>query len=271
MSYRTIIVELQADRFPAARLIAARALAQRFGAALVGTHVMPPPFVPALWEGGGAVYLGPEIIATQTKAIRGTKRRAKALFEEICGADPAATWREDEGEPGRRLAEAARSADLVITTSAQATSDAPAGLVEALLTTAGVPVLVLPPSYEGDGGHAALVGWDGSREATRAVHAALPFLQEAHEVVLCSVGEPAGTGLEDAALMLQRHGVQVQPEQVAGSEGDAGEILMARAVTHGADLLVMGAYGHTRLGEFVFDGATRDVLRKAVLPVLFGS
>ena len=135
MTYRTIVVELQADRFPAARLTAARALARRFGASLVGLHVMPPPFVPALWEGGGAVYLGPEIIATQTKAIQETKQRVKALFEEICGADPAVTWREDEGEPGRRVAEVARSADLVITTSAQAASDATPDLAEALLTT----------------------------------------------------------------------------------------------------------------------------------------
>ena len=57
MTYRTIIVELQPDRFPAARLTAARALAQRFGAALVGMHVMPPPYVPVLWEGGGAVSI----------------------------------------------------------------------------------------------------------------------------------------------------------------------------------------------------------------------
>ena len=109
------------------------------------------------------------------------------------------TWREDEGKPGQRVAEAARSADLVITTSAQAASDATPDLVEALLTTAGVPVLVLPPNYVGDGRRAALVGWDGSREATRAVHAALPGLR-----------------------------------------------------------------------ELVFGGATRDVLRKATLPVLFG-
>jgi nucleotide-binding universal stress UspA family protein len=270
MIYRTIVVELQADRFPAARLTAARALAHRFGATLFGLHVMPPPFVPALWEGGGAVYFGQEIIATQTKAIQETKQRVKALFEEICGADPAMTWREDEGEPGRRVAEAARSADLVITTSAQAASDATPDLVEALLTTAGVPVLVLPPSYVGDGGRAALVGWDGSREATRAVHAALPFLREAHRVVLCAIGEPAGAGLDDAALMLQRHGVQVEPERVAGSDGDAGDVLLARAATDGTELLVMGAYGHTRLRELVFGGATRDVLRKATLPVLFG-
>ena len=140
-----------------------------------------------------------------------------------------------------------------------------------MLTTAGVPVLVLPPNYVGDGGRTALVGWDGSREATRAVHAALPFLQEARTVALCAIGEPAGAGLDDAALMLRRHGVQVEPERVAGSDSDAGDILLARAVTHGADLLVMGAYGHTRLRELVFGGATRDVLRKAVLPVLFGS
>ena len=222
MSYRTIVVELQADRLPAARLAAACALAQRFKATLVGLHVTPPPFVPALWEGGGAVYFGPEIIATQTKAIQETKQRVHSLFEGICGADPAVTWREGEGEPGRRVAEAARSADLVITTSAQAASDAtpePCGGVADGPRRAGVGVAAeLCRRWRASSPRR----WDGSREATRAVHAALPFLREAHRVVLCAIGEPAGAGLDDAALMLQRHGVQVEPERVAGSDGDVG-------------------------------------------------
>ena len=139
------------------------------------------------------------------------------------------------------------------------------------MTSAGVPVLVLPPSYEGDGGRAALVGWDGSREATRAVHAALPFLQAAERVVLCAIGTQAAASLEDAARMLRRHEVKVEPEHVAGSDKDAGDKLLAQAAAHGAELLVMGAYGHTRLRELVFGGATRQMLRTATLPVLFGS
>jgi nucleotide-binding universal stress UspA family protein len=71
--------------------------------------------------------------------------------------------------------------------------------------------------------------------------------------------------------MLRRHGVAVQPEQLDQPDGDAGEALLAHAAALGADLLVMGAYGHARLRELVFGGATRHVLRAASLPVLFGS
>ena len=136
---------------------------------------------------------------------------------------------------------------------------------------AGVPVLVLPPGYVGDGGRLALAGWDGSREATRAVHAALPFLQEARTTILCAVGEQAAESLDDAAVMLRRHGVQVTTERIAAEDSDAGAVLLARAAAHGAELLVMGAYGHTRLREFIFGGATRFALKAANLPVLFAS
>jgi nucleotide-binding universal stress UspA family protein len=71
--------------------------------------------------------------------------------------------------------------------------------------------------------------------------------------------------------MLRRHGVAVQSKAIHEPDGDAGEILLAQAAAHGANLLVMGTYGHARLRELVFGGATRHVLRTATLPVLFGS
>lgn len=71
--------------------------------------------------------------------------------------------------------------------------------------------------------------------------------------------------------MLERHGVAVRPERVAGSDAGAGEVLLERAAAHGAGLLVMGAYGHSRLREFVLGGATREVLRAATLPVLLSN
>ena len=226
--------------------------------------------MPTIWEGGGAVYIGAEIIDAQLKAIDETKQRMKALVEEICGVDRAVTWCELEGDPGRGVAEAAHTADLVITTRDQASSSETAGLAPTLVTTAGVPVLVLPPSYVDDGGRSTLVGWDGSREATRAVHAALPFLQQARTTVLCAIGEQAAESLDDAATMLQRHGVHVRPERVPGGDSEAGQKLLTCAAAHGAEMLVMGAYGHARLREFIFGGATRYALKEANLPVLFG-
>jgi nucleotide-binding universal stress UspA family protein len=71
--------------------------------------------------------------------------------------------------------------------------------------------------------------------------------------------------------MLRRHGVAIKPRRIDGSDDDAGGVLLAQAAAQGADLLVMGAYGHSRLRELVFGGATRHVLREASLPVVFGS
>jgi nucleotide-binding universal stress UspA family protein len=71
--------------------------------------------------------------------------------------------------------------------------------------------------------------------------------------------------------MLQRHGVAVHPHRVDQPDGDAGAVLLAQAGAESADLLVMGAYGHARLRELVFGGATRHVLQEAALPVIFGS
>ena len=139
------------------------------------------------------------------------------------------------------------------------------------MTAAGAPVLMVPPGVSGVIGRTVLVAWNGKREAARAAHDALPFLQGAERVELCAIGEGAGAGLDDAAGMLRRHGVPVQAERLAGGDLHAGEMLLAQAVAHRADLLVMGAYGHSRLRELVIGGATRHVLHHATLPVLFSS
>lgn len=272
MSYRTILVDLSAERPVGPRLEAARTLAARFQTALVGMHAMPQPFVPTFWEGGASVYLDPALTEAQRNANREIKERVRMVFQDFGGADPSLVWvwREAEGEPGRLLAAAAHAADLVLAERGEAGADG-YGMIEQLVAAAGVPVLMLPPNAVGDLGRTVLVGWNGTREATRAAHGALPFLVDAKRVVLCAVGEAAAASLEDAAMMLRRHGVAVEPQPVAGSDAAAGEILLAQAGAHGADLLVMGAYGHARVRELIFGGATRHVLCQATLPVLFGS
>jgi nucleotide-binding universal stress UspA family protein len=148
--------------------------------------------------------------------------------------------------------------------------EAPA-VVEELTLAAGVPVPMLPPDASEQFGRTVMVGWNGSREATRAVHKALPFLREAERVTLLAVGETAADDVDAVAAMLQGHGVTIEPHRIEASDGSAGKVLFAQAVAHGADLLVMGAHGHSRLFELVFGGATRYVLREASLPVVFRS
>jgi nucleotide-binding universal stress UspA family protein len=94
--------------------------------------------------------------------------------------------------------------------------------------------------------------------------------QGAREVTLCAIGEEAGASLDDAAAMLGRHGVRCEPVRLAGGDADAGALLLAEATARHADLLVMGAYGHARLRELIFGGATRHALARAPMPVLFG-
>lgn len=270
MTYRTILVELTTDAPLAGRLLrVARSLAARFGATLVGMHVTPviPP-IGGLSE--WATYIPPEFVEAQREANSAARGRVRTAFEEVCGADQNAAWREAEGAPDRLLAAAARAADLVVAGRSENEAVSP-GAGEQLVVAAGVPVLMVPWHFDADFGKTVLVGWNGSREATRAAHDALPFLREAERVVLCTAGDPAEAGLDAAAAMLRRHGVAVEAEATAGSDRVAGEVLLGRADAHGADLVVMGAYGHSRLREIVLGGATRHVLREATLPVLFGS
>jgi nucleotide-binding universal stress UspA family protein len=270
MAYRTILADLSADDAAEPCLRLAGALAARFGAALFGMHVMPEPFVPTAWQGGASVYLDPEVTEAQRRANLRMKERVQATFERVCGANPDATWREAQGDPGELLVRAARASDLVVTAKAQPGALDPGGVLEALVMTAGVPVLVLPASAPDDVGQIVLVAWNGSREAARAVHGALPLLAAAGRVVLCAIGEDAVADLEPVAAMLGRHGVKVETEARPEPDRAAGEVLLDRARAHGTDLVVMGAYGHTRLRELIFGGATRHVLREAGLPVLFG-
>jgi nucleotide-binding universal stress UspA family protein len=268
MTYRTILVELAGDVGIEPRLQLARRLADRFDAVLIGLHVMPAPFIPASY-GEAAAYLGPELIEAQRQANREATDQVKVVFHRVCGGGPDALWQEAEGDRGDLLARAARTSDLVLARRAKPESTEVPDVLDQLVTAAGVPVLALPPGGAGEPGQIVLVAWNGSREAARAAHDALPFLQAAKRVVLCAIGAEAARSLEAAATMLRRHGIAVEPRRVDEPDGGAGEILLAQAQAEKADLLVMGAYGHARLREWVFGGATRHVLSEATLPVLF--
>jgi nucleotide-binding universal stress UspA family protein len=143
----------------------------------------------------------------------------------------------------------------------------------ALLT--GRPIFVVP--YTGtftNIGRKVLVGWDASREATRAVHDAMPLLAGASSVTVITIdaketedghGEIPGA---DIALHLARHGVSANVERTVSADVGIGNTLLSRANDLEADLLVMGAYGHSRVHELLLGGATRTVLAGMTLPVL---
>lgn len=146
------------------------------------------------------------------------------------------------------------------------------GVAEALIFGSGGPVLLFPTSGPDRSFGTVVVAWDGSRGAARAVHDALPFLRQAGSVQLVSVtGEKALSDtatLDGLAAHLERHGVTAKTTQVSAQGKDAGSVLLHHSEEAGADLLVMGAYGRSRLREFILGGATATILTSTRIPVL---
>jgi nucleotide-binding universal stress UspA family protein len=149
----------------------------------------------------------------------------------------------------------------------------PPGLAESLVLSSGRPIILFPPSGTVSRVRRILVGWNATRESIRAVADALPLLAkaEAVEVLVADHERQSGHGQEpgaDIARHLARHGAQVGVRRLSSGEKDVGRLLLSQADAFGADLLVMGAYGHSQLTEWVFGGVTRTVLYEAGLPVL---
>ena len=151
----------------------------------------------------------------------------------------------------------------------------PRYLPEEVVLGGGRPVLILP--YIGPArtfGERVIVAWDASREAARAVNDALPLLRQARQVGVVSVNPrpwPFGHGEEpgaDIGLHLARHGVKVEVQRIEAKDVDPANAILSHVADQSADLLVMGAYGHSRLREFVLGGVTRTILAEMTVPVL---
>jgi nucleotide-binding universal stress UspA family protein len=275
MTYRTIVVHVGADARRKERLDVACGLAAAFEAHLVGLFALTEFMVPfAVGGNAGAV------IEAERRWRDDVAREAKRDFDaaaQRAGLQTAEWRRSERGALGAaRLS--ARYADLVVVgqhdRDRSAEERMPGFFVEDLALSAGRPILVVP--YAGHFprlGSRVLVAWNASREAARALTDALPLLQRARSVEVVAF-EPqrsdADHGAEpgaDIALYLARHGVKVTAaRQQAGI--DIGAQILSRAADSDADLIVMGAYGHSRAREIVLGGATRSLLEAMTVPVL---
>lgn len=274
MTYRTMLLQMFEDPNLQHRLSTAVALARRFQAHLVGLNVSPPPVMP-FGYGEAAAYVGPEVFEAQREAAHAIAERLHAAFDgALEEAGLSSIWRDEEGDPSTLYARAAATVDLVIT--GQVPGDAFDAMVpnvtEHLVTEAGGPVLMLPAgAVAADFGKRVVLGWNGRREAKRALIDALPFLKSAESVWVLTVGDAEEVRLDRALRMLGRHDVAAKQLVLDGKGQEPGALLLEQAQSHNADLLVMGAYGHSRLREMILGGATRHMLHNATLPVLFSS
>ena len=274
MAYKTVLVHCNdKDRVSQVAEPAARVAAQ-FGAHLVGLSVTPPVYVAPTGMPGTPDTL---VIDEHCKAYRKHNPEMRAAFEVAArGHNLAAEWREvDAGN--RSVTEAAlehaSTVDLIV--AGQKAGLGQLDIADRLVLGSGRPVLIVPKEAPvREVGGRILVGWNARREAARAAFDALPLLKRADWVKVVWINPQFEGGLArdvpaaDVCTALARHGVKCEATEAVRPRTHVGKTLLACAQDHGADLLVMGCYGHSRLREFVFGGASAHVLEHMTLPVL---
>ena len=277
MTIATLLVHLDDDARADGRLAQSIELAKRFSSCLVGLSCRPP----APWrEEIAQPMLGPDLLIRDLAQARQAALEREAAFLRACDQAALGSFEvigEDDGAADALLRHG-RCSDLVVLGQPDPAdpdhSNHPS-VVHQVVLESSRPTLLLPCAGRLDSlGDNVLVAWDDSREAARAVADALPLLRQASRVHLVQFDPSAGdSGTIDQARndrvlrWLARHGVKAKAS-VAWSTADIGNALLSQAADVGADLLVMGAWGKSRLVERLLGGATHTVLESMTLPVL---
>lgn len=268
MTYATLMVHLELGESNAGLLEIAGDLAHRFKAGVIGI-VTCQPIQLALSDG----YVTGEVIQQDLTEIEKDMQKAEA--ECRAALEPrgiALEWRSAVifTPLCDYIAREARSADLVLTRidrNASMFDSSRHVAMGDLIMQAGRPVLIVPDATEALPLGTVMIGWKETREARRAVHDALPLLRLAGAVTVVEIAAElelpqAEAHLKDVVAWLKRHGVTASPMAVPAAGDNALQIAVL-AQELGADLLVAGAYGHSRFREWVFGGVTRDLLLSA--------
>lgn len=263
-TYGTILVHAEPDQASSHRVEAAARLAQALGARLIGLGAEtfdPAPYSGAFMGPTGAEWAG----LVQEQIDKDLAAAEVAFRRDAAGAD--VEWRTIQDYPHRALVDTAHAADLIVVSppgdGGPQKSAEPADVV----MSAGRPVLVVPDGRTDLGGKSVLVAWKNTRECRRALTDALPFLQRAQEVTVHAVAKPnspdaAATEIEDVVANLKRRGVAARPLITSIDHGSVESEIERVASLNGADLIVAGAYGHSRLREWAFGGVTESFLHR---------
>jgi nucleotide-binding universal stress UspA family protein len=250
-------------------------LAQEYGAHLTAVFLQPLPAStpPEMYARGKGIL---DVIGAHEAQLEGIEADHRARFDHVVRRHGLRSEWRSLPYLSREVEVHARHADLAVVTRSDhaAQTAGPLDLGESLVMTSGRPVILFPPSGTTSRIRRILVGWNAGREAVRAVGDALPLLVRAEAVEVLVVDPERrrdGHGQEpgaDIARYLARHGAQVEVRRVSSAGEDVGRVVLSQAATFGADLVVMGAYGHSHLNEWIFGGVTRTILHEAGIPVL---
>lgn len=253
----------------------ASALAKEHDARLIGVFMEPaseatPPQTFARGKGMAS------LIEEQQAQLDKIAAEHHAQFEEIVRRHGIRSEWKALPHMSREVGVYAYHAELVVVARPKSAGQTagPPGLAESLILSSGRPIILFPPGRTVSQVRRILVAWNATRESVRAVADALPLLVKAEAVEVLIVGDGRRAIDEskepgaDVARHLAYHGAHAEVHRIAADGQEVGRLLLSRAAAFGAELLVMGAYGHSYVSEWMFGGVTRTVFREAELPVL---
>lgn len=284
MTLRTFLIPADGSNDSARCLELGFMLGQRLNAHIDVLHVRSDPkdTVPLLGEGMSVAMIedmmdvaekeGVSRSALAHKGFEDAVRKFGAVESDAAAAGGfSARWLEETGREDDAVAAHGRITDLIVAARPTETSDVSTNLtLNAALFETGRPVLVVPPGDAPEPGRKIVISWNGSAQAARAVASAISLLKAAESVTVFTVdsGRTSGERAPELASYLAWHGIQARTETISGPASTVGPKLIDDVRAEQADLLVMGAYTHSRMRQLILGGVTRHVLETAELPVL---
>ena len=278
MAYKDIVVFVDPSPASMHRLRIAAGLARRYAAHLIGVYAVPGDMDDRASDGfargdsGVRAVLERHRAAAERAVVQVGRQFADLVTRDDIQAEFRLIW---NSEDHRSVALNSLYADLAVVGQMAPNGLPQDWLPRHLLLASGVPMLVVPNGWASDAiGASVVIAWNASKEARRAVADALPLLSTATAVRIVVVdaarnrdrhGQEPGA---DIALHLARHGAPVEVEQVASNGASVADAIQRAAGRHKADLIVMGAHGHSRSRQLLFGSVTQAVLESAAIPVL---
>ncbi len=282
MTMKSILVPLEDSATATAALRTAWLAAQRFGSTVEALYVRRSLPGVVVADIGGYAAATPDLMQSFEQEDQQRAAQVRATFDEFLakegvkpgdparGDKPGAIWTDDNQPGDQAIGMYARLFDMTVVGRPVAGQSAPAmSTLETILFESGRPILIAPPKTPASLGKTIVVHWNGSTETARTLAMGMPFLATAAKIVVVSVEGVTVPGPDASAVAryLKNNGIAAQLRELPADSRGGGAAVLAEANTLGADLLIKGAYTHSRLRQMIFGGATSHILAEAEIPV----
>ena len=282
---KNLLVAVEQSRALPSVFETAHVIAQAFDSYIEGFYLLPAIDVLLGAEGMGAALSAAESVERETRQRSEEARQRFLNFvqsRQIALSGPStdstgitAGWHLEEAPGEGPIGSRGRLFDMIVVGRPIEGEPTPTvSMLETALFDSGRPVLLAPPTAPNEIGKNVVIAWNGSTESARTVALAMPLLTRADNVRVLMIegGTVPGPGPEELANMLKRHGISATSATVAPKPGQSiGEAILSETVALDADLIVKGAYTHSRLRQMIFGGATRHLIYNAEIPVLMAN